>query len=446
MPDLEPTATPSERPTLTQKRNPGSTSGAGLASSIPKIGAFDKPVRLQSSTQVQSEPEEGAKPKGSSARIVVWVVIVAALAVASYFALRNVLSGPGTGEELVEPTVTVTEDPLAMFVTEGIQMDEEAQNVQLESAYTTAAQKLGETNDGTFVLSDMKVTRYETFTRVEFYPVVDSGEVNMPEIMAEYASSPDAGDQIDLTFVNTVFGEEIALLAGEELIPESDTVSYVTGDISETIEGALAFTIGLSQSTTYVLHAGEGDVPIVYLDIKEVAALVSTTPGVSSTVAPTTSVLPTATALPGAAIYETSYSIEDQELRDGMTSNTASSGLFTEEPSKDRSFFWSQYSDAFYFYRAINKGDGGTKYPKVTAEYEGNKLIVLVSNLSSRTAYPNPNEPSTVGSASSYVDSYYVYQSGNVLRMEFEVGSQKPYRLSYEDFRGSTSVLVRIKN
>ena len=101
MPNPEPSDLNSERPTLTQKRSSSISSGSSFPTSIPKIGAFDKPIRLQSNMeqpQMQASVPTGAvklkkenddAEKGSASRIVIWVIIVVALAVASYFALKK---------------------------------------------------------------------------------------------------------------------------------------------------------------------------------------------------------------------------------------------------------------------------------------------------------------------------------------------------------------------
>lgn len=444
MPDLD-NSTPAERPTLTQKRAPGSTPAMGVPGSLPKIGAFDKPIRLQSSPAGEGAPPSD-QPKSSSAKIVVWVVIVAALAVASYFALRNVLSGPtDNGGEIVEPTATVIEeDPLAMYVAEGVKLDEEASDLQDPLAYTSEPQKVGETSEALFTLDDLMVSRYETFTRVAFYPSLSEGDSVVPEVMAEYSSNPDSYDQITLTFLNTSFSEDLSVLDGESLSPGSDTVSSVMGETATSVEGALQFNVDLSQPTTYVLHIAAGDIPIIYLDIKEVAVLVTdtpettVTPSVDVTTTPKVTTTTTTTPAPGASVYETTYSIEAQELRDGLTSNTASAGLF----ENDKSFNWGDFSDAFYFYRALNKGDGGTKYPKVTAKYEGNILVVEVQNLQSR----NVSSPAITFPGARDVQSLDASQSGNVLRFEFTVSSQKQYKLSFKEYMGSESLLIQIKH
>lgn len=465
MPELETQASGVDRPTLTQKRSPQAPPRLAMDGSIPKMGSASRPERLQTTPITPNKVgDEGSK--SSPARIVIWVVIVAALAVASYFALRNVLSGPTGGDETVEPTVTIVEeDPLDMFYDDEVLGDDEAADLQTDGAFTDLDQTVGVESDTVFEVTDFLISRYDSFTRISFVPSVISGDTNLPLITSEYISTEE-DTTIELNALNTYLSEELELLNGEEFLLGTDSIAsvYIESQGGETVveeeemvgeeaEGEVvleevteeeenliavqknfSLLITLNAPVRYVLHVSIGDEPRVYVDILEVEQAVTT-------LTPTTTAAVTSTPLPGASILETTYSTEAQELRDGLTTNTASSGLFTIDPSTGKSFFWSQYSDAFYFYRAINKGDGGTKFPKVTAEYEDDLLIVEVYNLTSRNATMEPTAP-----VSPYVQTYKVSQSGNVLRMEFQLSSAKPYKLSFKDFRGSQSVLVQIKN
>lgn len=435
MPNPEPSDLNSERPTLTQKRSSSISSGSSFPTSIPKIGAFDKPIRLQSNIEqparqasvppgaVKLKKENDDAEKGSASRIVIWVIIVVALAVASYFALKNVLnSSPETG---VEPTVVVTEDPLAVFVDKDQKLDSEADALADFDTFTDNTQNVGTASESQFSLSNLDVSFFTSFTRIAFSTEVLTGESTLPAVLAEYTKS--GLNEISLTFSNTSLGADTTILNGKEMPINSKTVSSLTTSESTLVDGAIEFTINLNYETAYLLHLSTSDNPVIYLDILEVE---------DTNVEPSKPTFTPTNAL--GKTNETTFSIDPQELSDGLTNNSASAGLF----NNGKSFNWADYSDAFRFYRAINKGDGGSKYPTVTAKYEGNVLIVEVSNLQAR----NVASPVQTFPGARDVQSLEASQSGNVLTFKFTVSSQKQYKLSFQEYLDSESLLIQIKH
>ena len=452
MPNPEPSDLNSERPTLTQKRSSSISSGSSFPTSIPKIGAFDKPIRLQSNMEqpqrqasvptgaVKLKKENDDAEKGSASRIVIWVIIVVALAVASYFALKNVLnSSPETG---VEPTVVVTEDPLAVFVDKDQKLDSEADALADFDTFTDNTQNVGTASESQFSLSNLDVSFFTSFTRIAFSTEVLTGESTLPAVLAEYTKS--GLNEISLTFSNTSLGADTTILNGKEMPINSKTVSSLTTSESTLVDGAIEFTVNLNYETAYLLHLSTSDNPVIYLDILEVedtnvepSTVVTGSPVVTTTVKTTTKPTFTPTNALGKT-NETTFSIDPQELSDGLTNNSASAGLF----NNGKSFNWADYSDAFRFYRAINKGDGGSKYPTVTAKYEGNVLIVEVSNLQAR----NVASPVQTFPGARDVQSLEASQSGNVLTFKFSVSSQKQFKLSFQEYLDSESLLIQIKH
>ncbi len=452
MPNTEISDLNSDRPTLTQKRSSNLATPGAFPSSIPKIGAFDKPIRLQGNIEQPSrqasvpsggermKKETDEEQKGSASRIIIWGIIVVALAVASYFALKNVLNSTPSSD--VQPTVTVTQDPLAIFIDKEQKLDSEADSLADFDTFTDNTQNVGLALDSQFSLSNLDVSLYTSFTRIAFSTDALSGDAAIPSVIAEY--SKNGLNEISLTFSNTAFGADTSILNGKELPINTKTVSSISSSESSLITGALEFTVNLNYESAYLIHLSSSDNPVIYLDILEVentnpepTAVITGSPSITTTVKQTIKPSLTPTTALGNT-HQTVFSIDAKELSDGLTNNSASAGLF----NNGKSFNWADYSDAFHFYRAINKGDGGNKYPTVTAKYEGNVLVVEVSNLQAR----NVASPAQTFPGARDVQSLEASQSGNVLRFEFTVSSQKQFKLSFQEYLDSESLLIQIKH
>lgn len=452
------------RPTLTQRRTMGP-----LTTSVPKMeekstvpGAMPSTPSLERPMRMM--PTGGSRPtvvgtmnsargttvpateeKGSPAKIVLWVVLVIAIAVASYFAIRNNIGGD-TGTVTPTATVTPVVTEMPRLISDTVLLDSEATNTVLDSAYNADAQVSGTQSTAKFSIDAFNGAKYETFTRFAFQVsrVEGAETVTSPYVTASY--DPDTMT-ITLNFKGTVTKSGVIEL--DDQIPvDSNAISLLTRKTAA-LEGDDAYVIELKENTSYALHLVTTDIPTVILDVKETAAPSPTaTPVVTTTVAPSVSPSVTVTTTPkitatltptpivGSNILENSYSQTAQTLTNGLTTNTA------DMICKDKCLYWIETATAFTFDKPIDLGDGD-KYPSVSATLEGTKLKVVVSNLVTKSA-----TSSMSFSGSKLVKSLDATRSGNTLTYEFTLNSAKDYRILFtkSDYLSNADVLrVQVK-
>lgn len=426
MPEL---TTPDGGSPLTQKRVPLNTSVNPSMPSIPKIESLDRveretapqlthvrqPINIDINTKARSiNPDE----KGSSAKIVIWVVIVIVLAIAAYLGLKTFLNGPAittdntnTANNYVTPVVEF----ISKIVLPGTLQDSLADSKQSLAMFNDGSQKIGADSSGTFDLSDIFVQKYESFTRLGIEIGKIAGDGSMPLVTATYNKILN---QITIDLVKTT--TKLDIPTSREILVGTDTVDSLSRGISDNV-GSERFVIKLSQPTVYLLQvSSSSDSPTIYLDIKEVLAVVTptqaplTTPSGVITITP--SMTPTITGTSEGDVLENAYSKDAQTLQNGITNNSASINRFS-------------YSDGLkeFTYKAeIIAGTNG-KMPNVTAKLEGTVLTVEVTNLVARSATASLDLTNT-----SVAQKLDVVSSGNTRKYTFELKSSKSYRIAYK--------------
>jgi hypothetical protein len=441
MPELE-NAVP-ERPTLTQKRT--------IGGNLPKINAFEKPLErtaerspmrmqsvyhrdgppgnLPSGGRIPAKSVDEAK-EGGSAKIVIWVVIVVALAVASYFALRNILKGPTDNTGVPEPTVVETSiDPLAALVSPNVLSDAEATNVSLSSAYSTKDQTLGVTSDGTFSIDNLSVQKYTTFTRFTFEVSALTGTAVLPVVNTTYSQTDQ---QITVTFTNTTTKLDIPF--NKDILVDTytiDSFDHTTGPVATSD----VYVIKLNAATGYVLQTVGSDSAIIVVDVKEAtppAQTVTTSPTVLPTTTPTVGVTQTVTPTPSVAsgnVLDNAYSKLAQSLSDGLTNNSADLGP---------TFKWTDTATEFNYRKAVILGDGGL-YPNVSAQLVDSTLEVTIQNLKVKNATSSINFTN-----SKVVTKLDATRSGNTVKYVFTLTAPKDYRITFD--QATQELLIQVKH
>jgi len=448
MPELE---NPSGTSPLSQKRIILNTSSIPKINSLDKVGEdtaqpFNKlrqPLKVDLNNKIATNNNFGKpiKESGSSAKIVIWVVIVIVLAIAAYLALKSFLNTPpkdNTNNNQVITTVTPVVDYMSQIVNPEVSTDDKADYKQSLTLFTNGSQEVGTTSTGTFDISKLFVQKYQSFTRLGIEIIALTGEDSLPQISSEYNK---LSNEITLSFPST--STKLDIPFDTEIIVESSTVNTITR-INTDNTGIEQFLIKLSQPTIYFLQvAGSADSLMIYLDIKEIS--VSTTPTVSLAVTtspvttlPVTTVIPSVTAIPsiaptttGGDVLENAYSKAEQQLHNGLTTNTASFNRFT----------YSDSSVEFTFQAEVYTGTNG-KMPNVTANLVGTILTVDVTNLVSRNATATINF-----SGARNVQKVDIVSSGNTKKYTFTLTKTKDYRIAYK-FNDvyTNALLIQVKN
>jgi len=412
---------------LTQKRVTMNTLNT---SSIPKIDSLEhverelppqltrvrQPLKVDINQRpARLDPEE----KGSSAKIVIWVVIVIVLAIAAYLGLKSFLNGPSTTDNGVTPTTYVT--PVVEFISTIVdpedKKDADADSKASFALFTQGAQNMGSDSDTTFDLTKVSVQKYETFTRVAFTIDKIDGIGNLPLINASYDKTTD---EITLNILKTTTTLDIP--TSKEILVNTltvDSLSRVTTD--NTME---KFLVKLSSPTVYLLQvSNSSDSPMIYLDIKEVTPSVtptslvtispSLTPSITSSL---TTPTPSPTELPSGEVSENVYSKDAQILNNGLTNNSASfSG-----------YYYFDGPAEFTYKAQINPGTNG-KLPSVSAKLDGLTLTVEVTNLTYRDATATINFTNVSG-----IQKMDVVSAANKRTYTFTLSSSKEYRIAYK--------------
>ena len=391
------------------------------SNSIPKIESLDRveremppqlthvrqPMKVDLSQKANLiNPEE----KNSSAKIVIWVVIVIVLAIAAYLGLKTFLNGPViTDNTKTNNYVTPVVEFISKIVVSGKSLDSQADSRQSFAMYNDGSQKVGALSSGTFDLTDIFVQKYTSFTRLGLQIGKIEGDGSMPLINATYDK---VLNEITVEMLKTSTTLDIPY--SREIVIGTDTVDSLMR-LSTDNSGSEKFVIKLSQPTQYLLQASSAsDSPTIYLDIKEVSAVTpSVAPTGLVTIAP--SMTPTITTA-GGDILENIYSKSAQVLHNGITSNTASFNRF----------YYYDGATEFTYKAEIIPGTSD-KMPNVSAKLEGTILTVEVTNLLSRSASATLSLSGTKD-----LQKVDVLSSGNTRTYTFTLNSSKDYKISYK--------------
>lgn len=391
------------------------------SNSIPKIESLDRvereippqlthvrqPMKVDLNQKASLiNPEE----KNSSAKIVIWVVIVIVLAIAAYLGLKTLLNGPAaTDNTKTNNYVTPVVEFISKIVLPGKLLDSQADSRQSFAMYNNGSQNVGVASSGTFDLTDIFVQKYTSFTRLGLQIGKIEGDGSMPLVNATYDKTLN---EITVEMLKTSTTLDIPY--SREIIIGTDTVDSLTR-LNTDNSGSEKFVIKLSQPTVYLLQASSSsDSPTIYLDIKEVSAV---TPSVAPTglVTVTPSMTPTITST-GGDVLDNVYSKTTQVLHNGIVGNTASFNRF----------YYYDGATEFTYKAEIIPGTG-SKMPSVSAKLEGMILTVEVTNLLSRNALATLNLSGTKD-----IQKVDVVSSGNTRTYTFTLNSSKNYKISYK--------------
>jgi len=400
----------------------------------PQLTHLRQPMKVDLNQKANLiNPEE----KNSSAKIVIWVVIVIVLAIASYLGLKSFLNGPATTDNLVEDNYVT---PVVEYISTIVQSDtmEDSQAVLMQSfaIYNNGTQKVGADSTSTFDLFDVSVQKYESFTRLSLGVNKIDGDGSLPLVTASYDKLTN---EITVDLMKTTTLLEIPY--SKDVMVGTDTVDFLTR-VSTDNTGSERFVIKLSQPTIYLLQvSSSSDSPTIYLDIKEVKTAVTDTPVVTTN--PSTTVV--ATPIPSATpvvtlptegeVLDNEFSKNAQTLLNGLTTNTASlNGLF-----------YSGINSGYFVYKAEILPGANGKMPNVTAKLEGTTLTVVVTNLLSRNATADIN----IGDPS--VQKVNIVSAGNTRTYTFTLNSSKDYKISYkfndtEDKKFANALWIQVKH
>lgn len=381
---------------------------------IPSGGSpLDRPMRMGPAGA--STPRGGVMPpggaqdekSGSPTKVILLVILVIGIAVASYFAIRN-NTDTGTPKVTVTPTpiVTATPTPTPSIIGAKVLPDAEAVKAPVTTAYTAAAQQVGEVSNAVFTIDDIIGTKYTSFTRFEFVTTKASGpdEVAAPKVTAEYDAT---ALMLTLKFANT--STQADLMAIDDAVPvDTETVSALTR-VSAALATDDAYQINLKQGATYFLQILATDSPTIVVDVKEV---------LKPTVLPS-GVTITPTPIVGNDILEVAYSMNPQKLTNGLASNTA------DLVCRDKCFYWIETATGFTFEKPVDKGEDN-RYPNVDAKLDGNRLTVTVTNLVTKNATSE-----ITFTNSKLVNDLVATRKGNELVYEFALKSPKNYRVLF---------------
>jgi len=390
------------------------------SNSIPKIESLDRveremppqlthvrqPMKVDLNQKASLiNPEE----KNSSAKIVIWVVIVIVLAIAAYLGLKTFLNGPVATDNTKTNYVTPVVEFISKIVLPGKLLDSQADSRQSFAMYNDGSQNVGAASSGTFDLTDIFVQKYTSFTRLGLQIGKIEGDGSMPLVNAIYDKTLN---EITVEMLKTSTTLDIPY--SREIIIGTDTVDSLTR-LNTDNSGSEKFVIKLSQPTVYLLQASSSsDSPTIYLDIKEVSAV---TPSVAPTglVTVTPSMTPTITST-GGDVLDNVYSKTTQVLHNGIAGNTASFNRF----------YYYDGATEFTYKAEIIPGTG-SKMPNVSAKLEGTVLTVEVTNLLSRNASATLNLSGTKD-----LQKVDVLSSGNTRTYTFTLNSSKDYKISYK--------------
>lgn len=431
---------------LTQKRVSMNTLNT---SSIPKIDSLEhverelppqltrvrQPLKVDINQRpARLDPEE----KGSSAKIVIWVIIVIVLAIAAYLGLKSFLNGPATTDNGVKPTTYVTpveQEYISTIVDQSNKKDVDADSKASFALFTQGAQNMGADSDTTFDLTNVSVQKYETFTRVALSINKLTGSGNLPLINASYDKTTN---EISLNVLKTTTTLDIP--ENKEILVNTLTVDSLTRVTTDnTME---KFLVKLSEPTVYLLQVSSStDSPTIYLDIKEVTpsltptSSITMTPSITPSITSSVTTTPTPTALPGGEVFENAYSKDAQILNNGLTTNTASFN----------GYYYFDGPSEFTYKAQINPGTNG-KLPSVSAKLDGLTLTVEVTNLLSREASATINFTSVSG-----IQKMDVVSTGNKRTYTFTLTSSKEYRIAYKlndtaDKQFANALWIQIKH
>jgi hypothetical protein len=399
----------------------------------PQLTRVRQPMKVDLNQKASSiNPEE----KGSSAKIVIWVVIVIVMAIAAYLALKGFLNGPvpstdntNTANNYVTPVV----EYISKIVLPGVSEDSKADSVQSFAMFNDGSQKIGAESSGTFDIADIFVQKYESFTRLGMEIGKIEGDGSMPVVNTSYDKTTN-----EITIVMLKTSTQLDIPFSTEIVVDTDTVDSLTR-ISTDNNGSEKFVIKLSQPTVYLLQVSStSDSPMLYLDVKEVKTVLTVTPTEvvpSGEVTITPSMTPTITNSVDGDVLENSYSKNAQVLTNGISNNTASFNRF----------YYFDGANEFTYKAEILPGTNG-KMPNVNAKLEGLVLTVEVTNLQSRNATASLNLGSTRD-----VSTLDIVSAGNTRTYTFTLSSSKDYRIAYkfndtEDKQFPYALWIQIKH
>jgi hypothetical protein len=421
-----------DRITLTQRRN---SSGAEKLkkSKLETIETFD-------------EEDEGGSPK----RIIIWIIIIIALAAAGYFGLKTYLEREIVETPPVEEEVEEEVDPAEDIIGKNILPDSFATNLPTAENFSLEDQKIGEESaDGEFELSKLFVQPYESFSRIEFVianlediettntepteAASSEDDEQLPFVTAKY----EAGANMIKLQVNRVQLVDIALDSNELIsVDESNIISIVREAFAT--DGQENFTIRVKPNSKFYLQLFEdGFQTKLALDIQENRtddesnAEITTTPSVSVTtsIAPSpvvTSVVPSTIAptSSGGVNLSNEFSTGEQSIKTNTTGNTVGISKYN--------FF---DGTSVFTYRLFLTGSGTQPYPNVSAKLDGSKLTLQISNLSIDGVVGNGGSGSTDFAARGVrtVKSVNIKNSNNVSTYVFDLTKSTQYRIFIEE-------------
>ncbi len=410
------------------------------------MGMGSRPVGLDRNSQPpimnRANPSADGE-KSSPIKVVIWIIIAIALAVASYFAIRNAFQ-PATDNTGIVPTILEpTVEPTPAIVGDEVMLDIDATNRQAIAAFNLNNQSVGKASEATFSINTVTGTRYETFTRFSFGVSRLTGPetAQTPLVTARYDATEKT---ITLNFAQTTTA------TADDLLMENEQISVNTPAINLLVRKAATevaddvYTLVLKAEAKYVLQIiTPGDSPQIVLDVMEPATPVVTTPVVTGSLpsgTPKVTSKVTATPVPtsaGGDILENIYSQGAQELRNGLASNTA------DMVCTEKCFSWIDTSSGFTYDKPVSLGED-SKYPNVSAKLEDTTLTITITNLISK------NQTSNVTfTGSRLVNDLKATRTGNTLVYVYSLKAAKDYRILFTESNlipGSPKVLrVQIK-
>lgn len=404
-----------EKVTLTQRR------AASGGSKIKDLGSTKlKREKIQDLNEFDDN-------SNSAGKIVIWVVIIVALAVAAYLGLKTYLGDNSSNGNDVVPTIipTPSPDPADTIISSTVLPDDTAPELQKEKSYSNKAQAVGIESENEYTIDKVFIQKYESFTRVQWTLSTESQEV-FPLSNAEF--DKETGDLM-ITMDNVVADN-----SGLDFDQSVDvTESVITKLTHNTVpENQEKYSLSLSQDSKFVLHTIEGAVDnLVVIDILEPEVTPTEAPdeAVDVTVTPTEE--PEPTSAPGGINLSNEFSTGVQKITTNTTADTVTLSKYS-------------YFDgtSFFTYKLILKG-GDAPYPNVESKLEDSTLKVVISNVAVDAIVGNGGTGSTTFQGAIGTTGVDIANSNRKSIYTFNLTGEKEYRTYIDEEEDILYILIK---
>ncbi|MCA9383284.1 hypothetical protein KC909_02880 [Candidatus Dojkabacteria bacterium] len=407
-----------DKVTLTQRK------AASSGSSLKRVSGSSKLKRSKI-----KDLKDISGSTGSASRVVIWVVIVIALASAAYLGLKTYLNSSDDGGEDL-PTVettsapTPTPDPYAAILSDRVLPDDTATSLQPTESFTTAKKSVGDGTSDEFSIDKLYIQQYASFTRLEF-TVSTEGDSLFPDTTAELVSDNNL-TQIQVTLSN--ISQDQSGLDFDDTVPMTDSViASVTHVLVPDIQEM--YSLELSEETGFVLHTVEGVAEnMIILDVLEPGSTIEE-PVDTSDDTPSPTPVDTANDSDQSSSTATEFSTGSQSLTGTATGNTSRITKYN-------------YFDgpSFFTYRLF-----ADPFPSASASLTDNKLTVVVSNVASDGIVGNGGSGSTdfASSGAVNVNTVDISNSSNKSTYVFDLDRETEYRMFFDSADGTLTIEIK---